>query len=98
MGVHPFGVAEGSVLFAFDSSGAEVRSMVLPAGIEIIEGEDPSFLVFPSEEATGCMFDLGDPLGLEIDEYSQLDLFHESDPDVGQGGTTEGHRLIITFG
>jgi len=92
------GVVEGSVLFAFDSSGAEVGSVVLPAGIEVVEGEDPGFLVFPSEEGMGCMFDLGDPFGLEIGEYSQLDFLHESDPDVGQGGTTEGHRLFITFG
>ena len=53
------GVVEGSVLLVFDTSGAQVGSVVLPIGKEIVEGVDPDFLLFPSGEGTGCLFDFG---------------------------------------
>ncbi len=58
------GITEGSLLIAYDEeSGEKVGAAVLPTGREIVEGDDPDFLVYPSEEGTGCLFDLGNPLG-----------------------------------
>ena len=79
-------IVEGSrVLLIEFANGTEVGSLVLPKG---------------TEESTGCVFELGDPLGLSPAEYGErIDLVPESgDPNVAIGTNLEGHRVIITMG
>ena len=66
-------------------NGTEVGSLVLPTG---------------TEENTGCVFELGDPLGLSPSEYGEMiGLVPESgDPNVAISTNLEGHRVIITMG
>lgn len=69
-----------------DGSGypEEVGTIVLPT---------------PSEGGGGCLFELGDPLGLSPAEYGEsFDFLHESDPDVPYSVSVEGSRLVIEMG
>lgn len=65
--------------------GEGVLAVVLPAGKE------------NSDIATGCLFALGDPLELEVQDYATLSYWHESDPNVGQGTNVEDHRIFISL-
>ena len=77
-------VVEGSRILLIEfANGTEVGSLVLPTG---------------TEENTGCVFELGDPLGLSPTEYFEIDFAPESDPNVTTGTNLEGHRVIITMG
>lgn len=79
-------VVEGSRILLIEfSNGKEVGSLVLPTG---------------TEENTGCVFELGDPLGLSPTEYGEMiGLVPESgDPNVAISTNLEGHRVIITMG
>ena len=79
-------VMEGSRILLIEfANGTEVGSLVLPTG---------------TEENTGCVFELGDPLGLSPTEYGEMiDLVPESgDPNVAVSTNLEGHRVIITMG
>ena len=80
---------EGSnVLLVDEVSGAELGSLPLPFGTEVVRGDDPLFLL-PSDEDAGCVFSLGDP-GLD-----NFDVRFESDPDVGMSGTRSGQRVVV---
>ena len=77
---------EGSRILLIEfANGTEVGSLVLPTG---------------TEENTGCVFELGDPLGLSPSEYGEMiGLVPESgDPNVARSTNLEGHRVIITMG
>ena len=81
------GVIEGSEVLLLDISEAsgrptEVGSVVLPGGFE---------------GGGGCMFELGNPLGLPVAGYATIDFFPESDPGVPYGMSLEGNRVIVNL-
>lgn len=78
-------IVEGSRILLIEfANGTEVGSLVLPTG---------------TEENTGCVFELGDPLGLSPTEYFEIDFaISFGDPNVAMSTNLEGHRVIITMG
>lgn len=82
------GVVEGSRILLLEepeTSGfpTEVGSVVLPAG---------------TERESGCVFELGNPLGGTPDEYGNIDFHPESDPGVGYSVSIEDQRVVIRMG
>ncbi len=76
-------VVEGSRILLIEfTNGTEVGSLVLPTG---------------TEENTGCVFELGDPLGLSPTDYFEIDFAPESG-SVAYSQHHEGHRVKITIG
>ena len=70
-------VVEGSLVFFVDeASGAQVSSVALPAGTEVLQSEGALFLL-PSGHDAGCVFELGE---LNV---TSLDVQFESDPNIG---------------
>ena len=92
-------VVEGSQVFLLDADFVghftEGVPIVLPTGTEIVKGEDPDYLQYPSEENTGCLFELGNPLGMTPAEYGASNFHHESNPLIEGSGEIEGDRVIV---
>lgn len=78
------GVVEGSEVLLLGTSGraTEVGSVVLPEGFE---------------RGGGCMFDLGNPLGVPADGYENVDFLPESDPGVPYGIIIQGNQVLVNL-
>ena len=85
------GVVEGAeVLFFGESSGVELSSVSLPVGSEVLQGEEPLFLLPPGHHA-GCVFELGDP------DVTNFDVRFASDPDIGISSNSSGQRVVVSL-
>jgi len=83
------GVVEGSnVLFLDESSAVELTSVPLPAGTEVLQGEEP-LLLLPLGHDAGCVFELGDP------GVTNFDVRFASDPNIGISSNSSGQRLVV---
>jgi hypothetical protein len=81
------GVVEGSDVLLLElpqvsGRSSEVGSVVLPEGFE---------------EGGGCLFDLGNPLGVSARGYENIDFLPESDPGVPYSISLEGNQVIVNL-
>lgn len=81
------GVVEGTEVLLFElpetvGRATEVGSVVLPEGFE---------------GGGGCLFELGNPLGLPVAGYEDIDFSPESDPGVPYSVSFEGDRVIVNL-
>lgn len=75
-------VAAGSNLQVYDGTGDLIAEIELPT---------------PHETEAGCVFELGNPLDVSLDEYAEFTLIPESGAGSGSGSAFDGNRLIITY-
>lgn len=75
-------LAEDTRLLLVNVNGEELGSVVLPVG----------------SDDEGCVFELGDPLGLSLSEYSGLHVTFESGEPMSGGMSEDGNRVVFTTG
>ncbi len=92
------GVEEGSKVDVIDQRTTETTQVFsLPAGEEITADDERASFILPDRVTAACLFLLPD-LGYSIEDYGDLFLFHESDPDIAGGATVRGQRVVFRLG
>ena len=92
------GVRAGSGVEVIDTAAGETDSVIaLPAGEEVTSADERAAFLLPDGVTAACVFTLPD-LGYDTDEYADVTLLPESDPDIATGATIRGRRVVFRFG
>jgi hypothetical protein len=95
------GIGEGSLVHVHDetvfASADDAPTIALPAGEEVTLGDSRASFLLSRDDPAACAFTLPD-LGHDIADYGNISLFPESDPDVSQGNSVSGQRVVFSFG